>query len=97
MTIPLRAPRAGSYELIGWFTTAQDYGRARLSLNGRTLSPIVEGYAPRVGTTGPISFGRVQMRAGANELVVEIVGKDPRSKGYSDGYLVGIDGFELRR
>jgi len=27
----------------------------------------------------------------------EITGKDPRSRGYSDGYLVGIDGFALRR
>ena len=96
MTVPIRVARAGTYEFIGWFTTAQDYGRARLTLNGRALSPIVEGYAPRVGTTGPISFGRLPFRAGDNELVVEIVGKDPRSRGYSEGYLVGIDGFAIR-
>jgi hypothetical protein len=37
------------------------------------------------------------MRAGVNTLAVEIVGKDVRSQGYSEGYLVGLDGFVLRR
>ena len=69
----------------------------RLSVNGRALSPIVRGYSPTVESTGPISFGRVPLRSGTNELILEIVGKDARAQGYSDGYLVGIDGFILRR
>jgi hypothetical protein len=97
LTIPVRAPAAGTYELLGYFTRAQDYGDVRLSVNGRALAPIVRGYAPNVEVTGPISFGRVTLRAGTNDLVLEIVGKDPRSRGYSEGYLVGIDGFLLRR
>jgi hypothetical protein len=97
LTIPLRADRAGTRELLGWFTRARDYGDVRVSLNGRPLSPIVHGYAPDVEPTGPISFGRVPLRAGVNALVLEIVGKDARSEGYSGGYLVGIDGFQLRR
>ena len=96
MTLPLRVTRAGTRELVGYFTRAQDYGDVRLTLNGRALSPIVRGYSPTVQPTGPISFGRVQLRAGVNELVLEIVGKDPRAQGYSNGYLVGIDGFLLR-
>jgi hypothetical protein len=39
----------------------------------------------------------VPLRKGANELVVELLGKDVRSAGYADGYLVGIDGFLLRQ
>jgi hypothetical protein len=97
LTLRLRAPAAGTYELVGYFTRAPDYGDVRLSLNGRALSPIVRGYAPAVGATGPISFGRVPMQAGANTVVVELVGKDERSQGYGGGYLVGIDGFVLRR
>jgi hypothetical protein len=96
LTIPVSAPAAGSYELVGYFTRAQDYGDVRVTVNGRALSPIVRGYAPNVEATGPISFGRVPLRAGANEVVLDIVGKDPRSRGYSEGYLVGIDGFLLR-
>ena len=96
LTIPLRAPAAGSYEIVGYFTRAQDYGIVRASVNGTPLPAEVNGYAPRVEATGPVSLGRARLRAGANALVLEITGKDPRAAGYSDGYLVGIDGFELR-
>ena len=97
LTLQLPAPAAGTYELVGYFTRAQDYGDVRLTVNGRALSPIVRGYSPTVEPTGPISFGRMPLRGGANELTLEIVGKDARAQGYSDGYLVGIDGFILRR
>jgi hypothetical protein len=97
LALALRAPAAGTYELVSYFTRAQDYGDVRVSVNGRTLSPIVRGYSPTVEPTGPVSFGRVPLRAGANTVIVEIVGKDARSQGYSDGYLVGIDGFVIRR
>jgi hypothetical protein len=96
LTIPLRVEKAGTRELIGYFTRARDYGDVQVSVNGRALSPIVRGYAPAVEPTGPVSFGRVPFRAGINQLVVEIVGKDPRAQGYSNGYLVGIDGFVTR-
>jgi hypothetical protein len=97
LTLALPAPAAGSYELVGVFTRAPDYGTIRLGVGGRALSPTVNGYAPRVESTGEISFGEIPLRAGTNELTVEIVGRDPRARGYSDGYLVGIDGFLLRR
>jgi hypothetical protein len=97
LTLPLRAPAAGSYELIGRFTRARDYGDFRVHVNGRALGPLVSGYAPDVGITGPVSFGRVALRSGVNVVEVEIVGKDARAQGYSNGYLVGIDGFVIQR
>ena len=97
MTLRLEAPEAGTYELVGYFTRATDYGRIRMHLNGRPLAPEVDLYAPVVAPTGPVSLGRVPLRAGDNELVVELVGKNPRSQGFGGGYLVGIDGFMLRR
>ena len=97
LTLQLPAPTAGSYELLGYFTLAADYGDVRLRVNGATLPTVVHGYNPTVRATGPISFGRVRLRAGANPVVVEIVGKDPRSQGNGGGYFVGIDGFVLRR
>lgn len=96
LTMPLQVTKGGTRELLGYFTRAQDYGDMRVSVNGRALSPVVRGYAPTVAPTGPISFGRVPLRAGANERVIEIVGKDARAQGYSGGYLVGIDGFVVR-
>lgn len=96
LTLPLPAPAAGTYELIGFFTRAPDYGIIRVYVNNRAVEPLMDGYASRVEPTGPLSFGEVQLRQGTNELVVELVGKDARSAGFGDGYLVGIDGFLLR-
>ena len=95
LTLPIRTPRGGTHELTGYFTRARDYGDVRVLLNGRALAPVVRGYSPTVEPTGAISFGRVALRPGVNDLVVEIVGKDARAAGYSDGFLVGIDGFVI--
>jgi hypothetical protein len=96
LTLPLRVAAAGTYELVGRFTRAPDYGDVRLLVGGAQRGPVVRGYAPAVSATGPVSFGRVALRAGVNAVVLEVVGKDPRSRGYGDGYLVGVDGFLLR-
>ncbi|MCB9286533.1 MAG: DUF2961 domain-containing protein [Lewinellaceae bacterium] len=95
LALPLEAPQDGIYELVGFFTRAQDYGIIRLLVNGKQVGPLVDGYASRVEPTGPVSFGNVELHKGVNELKIELVGKDARSAGYSDGYLVGIDGFLL--
>lgn len=97
LTLPLEAPDDGEYELTGFFTRAVDYGIVRVLVNGQPVGPLVDGYAEHVEPTGPLSFGRVPLRAGPNEVVVEILGKDARAAGYSNGYLVGLDGFTLDR
>ncbi|MFW6088728.1 MAG: glycoside hydrolase family 172 protein [Gemmatimonadota bacterium] len=96
LALPLEAPTDGTYDLVGFFTRARDYGVIRLHVNGEPLVPLVDGYGPEVTTSGPVGFGPVGLQAGSNELVVELLGKDARSGGYSDGYLVGLDGFALR-
>ena len=96
LTLQIDAPSAGSYEIVGFFTRARDYGIVRLHVNGIAAEPLVDGYAERVEPTGPIRLGRFDLRAGSNELVVELVGRDARATGFSAGYLVGIDGFLLR-
>ncbi len=92
LDLTLNAPETKTYELIGYFTRARDYGDIRLSVNNRPVGPVVKGYSPEVVPTGPVSFGRVPLRSGANAIAVEVVGKDTRSA----GYLVGIDGFVLK-
>ena len=93
LTIPITAPAEGNYELVGFFTRAGDYAIFRTSINGKVIGTLVDGYSDQVETIGAISFGEVQMKKGINELVIEIIGKDARSAGYSNGYLVGVDGF----
>jgi hypothetical protein len=92
LTLTLNASEAKEFELVGHFTRAPDYGDVRVIVNGQALSPVFTGYHAEVVPAGPISLGRVPMKAGANEVVFEITGKDARST----GYLVGLDGFVLR-
>ena len=93
LTFSLPAPEAREYEIVGYFTTARDYGDIRVSVNGTPLQPgTFRGYTTEVRRSGPVSLGRARLKAGANEVTVEVTGKDARS----EGYLVGIDGFLLR-
>ena len=96
LTIPLHAPAAGKYELTGFFTRATDYGIVRLLHNGKMIGEYVSGYSSTVEPSGAISFGYIDMKAGTNNVDIELIGKESRSAGYSNGYLVGIDGFRLR-
>jgi hypothetical protein len=93
LTLTLSAAEAKEYELVGHFTRAGDYGNFRVLVNGQGLPATVEGYAGRVRPSDPIALGRVPLRAGPNEIVLEITGKDDRSK----NYFVGIDGFLLKQ
>lgn len=94
LTLTLLVASAGNYELVGYFTHAPDYGDISVRVNGSTdpLPTVIRGYAATVKPTGPISLGRVTLKAGANHLELEVVGKDVRSS----NYLVGIDGFILK-
>ena len=99
LTLPAAALDKGadSYELLGWFTRAPDYGDVRVLVNGVPSGAVFRGYAPAVERVGPVSFGRVRLHAGTNTIVLELAGKDARSQGKLGGYLVGVDGFRLQR
>jgi arylsulfatase A-like enzyme len=97
LKLPLKVKKSGTYDLIGFFTRAGDYGIIRLNVNGKPTGPLVDGYNNGIEATGPVEFGSVILKEGINEVEIELVGKDSRSAGYSNGYLVGIDGFTLTK
>lgn len=96
LELPIEAKQAGKYELFGFFTRAGDYGIIKVSLNGKSLGVLMDGYTEGVEPTGPVPYGLVNLKKGKNTLTIELIGKDYRAAGYSDGYLVGIDGFLLK-
>lgn len=97
LIIPIEVDEKGLYDLYGFFTRAGDYGIIRLFVNGKQVGNLMDGYSPGIEWTGPVSYGEVSFDKGQNKISVEIVGKDERSSGFSDGYLVGIDGFLIKK
>ena len=95
LTIPIEVDEEQNYELVGFFTRAQDYGIFQVLVNHKVVSELVDGFADKVENTGPISFGQIPFKKGKNEITIRLVGKDVRSEGTSDGYLIGVDGFHL--
>lgn len=97
LTLPLEVSESGEYEIVGFFTRAQDYGIISVSVNGELMGDLMDGFDSKVSATGPISFGRKRLAAGVNEVTLTLLGKDARAAGFGGGYLVGIDGFLLRK
>lgn len=97
MLIPLKAEQAGEYDLYGFFTRARDYGVVQASINGQAVGNLIDLYNTTVESTGPIRLGSAVLKKGRNDLEITLMGKDVRSSGFSNGYLVGIDGFHLIR
>jgi hypothetical protein len=92
LTLPVNAPSAGTYEIVGYFTQAPDYGKVRLKVGDETMGPEVNLYASGVRATGPVSFGKAALKSGSNPLTLELTGKDEKSV----GYLVGLDALVLK-
>jgi len=84
---------AGLYEVFAVFTKAHDYGTFRVKLNGETgLEEIDLFNKNAVITTGDVSLGKHEIKAGLNQLIVELLGANPAA---SPGKMIGIDHLKL--
>jgi hypothetical protein len=90
LTLPVKA--AGTYEFVGYFTKASDYGKVQIAVNGRNIGPELNFYGAGVTNTGPVSLGRVTLPAGDVPVTITVTGKDSKSS----GFLVGLDAFVLK-
>lgn len=68
-----------------------------MPINASILGFLNRWYSKEVAPTGPVSFGTVQLKKSMNNLVIEIVGKESRADGYSNGYLVKVDVWQVSR
>jgi len=93
LTILLPAPADGLYEVVGYFTKARDYGKIKFQQEDREIGPEINLYDPNVVPSGPVTIGRVRLKAGTNAFKILLSGKDEKSS----GYLVGIDAFVLKK
>ncbi|MCL5104184.1 MAG: M43 family zinc metalloprotease [Armatimonadetes bacterium] len=90
----LPVPSAGTYRLDMYATYAPDYGKAQAWLglvDAAKIGSPFDGYAPIVAPSGRVTLGTKYLLAGNNMITFTVTGKNP----LSDGYLVGLDCFEL--
>ena len=79
LTLALPAQAAGTYDLVGYFTKASDYGQASFALNGSPLPTHFDGYHEGVIPSGPVVLGTVTLPGGLSTLVVTMTGKNPQA------------------
>jgi hypothetical protein len=91
VVLRLRVPHSGAYQVDFYGTRAPDYGRLRVTLDGKPLGAALDGYAVTVIPTGRVRLGERRLEAGDHLLRFEVVGK----AGESRGYKFGVDGIDL--
>lgn len=88
LTLTLPAQPAGTYDLVGYFTQAGDYGQVSFTLNGKRLDKTFDGYSDHgVVPSGPVDLGPVTLPGGPSTLVVTVTGKNAAS----GNTLFGLD------
>lgn len=95
LELELTAPAEGKYKVYGYFTLSVDYGTLAITLNGQKPAFNVDLYSGgfTVKSSGPFLLGTFRLKAGANPLKIEIVGRNPSNT--APHYQFGIDGFSL--
>lgn len=91
LKLKLRAPAAGEYQLVGYFTRAPDYATIEIRAGDKVIQPSLDLWAEGVEASGAIDLGRVRLSAGDNPVEIRVRGKAQRST----GYFVGIDALKL--
>lgn len=91
LTLTLTPPAAGTYDLVGYFTQAGDYGQVSFAINGKPLGTAFDGYMPTVVASGPVTLGSVTLPAGPSALVVTVTGKNEKAS----AYCFGLDALAL--
>jgi serine/threonine protein kinase len=77
----------GQFEVFGRFTQAEDYGRAKLELDGKPLlgGKFIDLFSPNVKTTDFLPLGFVSVKKGTTFLRVTMVGKSRAATHFNFG------------
>ncbi len=89
LTIAFEVERAGKYKIQARVTKAPDFGIVQYHLNGTPLGhPMDLFHAGAVSKPKPFLLGREPLKAGRNELRVEIVGANEKAE---KRHMFGLD------
>ncbi len=81
------------FELVFGFTHAPDFGIVRVYIDGKRVGKDFDCWGPEVLVSGPVKVGSRFLFKGDHKLKLEVVGKNPDSKGTS----FGLDCLSLKK
>jgi WD40 repeat protein/tRNA A-37 threonylcarbamoyl transferase component Bud32 len=82
----------GRYRLDIFFTQAPDYGMVQVSMDGKKLGRIFDGFNEGVVPSGKFELGEVELGKGHHHLRFVAIDKNPKST----NYYMGIDRLDLK-
>jgi hypothetical protein len=85
--------QTGDYALDIYFTRAPDYGQVEVSVDGKKVGQVFDGYRASLAPSGKVSFGSLHLDGTRHRLRFKVVDKRPQSK----GYYLGVDCLVLTR
>ena len=89
LMLSFHVPADGKYELFTVLTKARDYGIVQLSIDEAKAAPPIDLFnSPDVITTGVVSLGTHELKAGAHRLGIKITGAHPEAV---KAYMFGLD------
>jgi hypothetical protein len=95
MELEFEIEQSGEYDVAAVLTTARDYAKVNLQLDGVALGSTLDLYDyPDVQTTGLISFGKRVLEKGTHRLRLETVGNNPSAV---PAHMVGLDCLVLTK
>lgn len=93
LELELDVAKEGKFDVTAAFTMARDYAIVQASLDDGALGEAIDLFNdPEVITTGVLTLGNRELKAGKHRLVLEIKGANPAAV---KAYMVGVDYVRL--
>lgn len=92
LVLGFKAPKAGTYRVLGRFLSAADYGIASFAINGQQIGEPIDFYHHTVLLGGERDLGTATLAAGENRLTITIAGANEKA---AKAYMVGLDYLRL--
>ncbi len=93
LTVRFRSPAKGRRSVVLGLTRSMDHGIFAVAVNGKPVGDLIDLYSPDLATQ-EVELGRVELRAGENDLTFRAVDTNPAAREWSPGgglHKMGLD------
>lgn len=92
LVLGFKAPKAGTYRVLGRFLKANDYGIASVAVNDGKAGEPLDLFNDKPVLTDELTLGTATLTEGENRLTIAITGANEKA---AKAYMVGLDYIRL--